>query len=279
MTPATKTNTVRTVFVTLSPCHLVTLSLLTTVGCDLPGKPDPAERPVEGQVVVFKDLFGKNCAGCHGADGTLGPAPPLNDKLFRAGISDEDLQMTIAEGRPGTPMPAFLKKNGGSLTAAQIQILTNEIKGIPYKVVDKTEGETIKVEVEQDPKGVAPKWGVPPPLPEGAPAYALAEDGGDKERGSKAFARACAVCHGKNGQGIQKDGEVIRTLNDPAFLALTSPQALRRIAITGRPDLGMPSYDQPRPDDPHFKPLTSREITDLVALFTYWKEGGAGNGK
>ena len=52
----------------------------------------------------------------------------------------------------------------------------------------------------------------------------------------------------------------------PAFLALISDQASRRIIITGRPDLGMPNYAETdgRPED--FQPLTSAEIDDLVAL-------------
>ena len=97
--------------VTLSPCHLVTLSLLWVVGCDWPGKPDPNDRPVpEEQVVDFATLFKNNCAGCHGAAGKLGPAPPLNDPLFLAVIPDAELLRVIGEGRMGTPMPAFARR-------------------------------------------------------------------------------------------------------------------------------------------------------------------------
>ena len=35
-------------------------------------------------------------------------------------------------------------------------------------------------------------------------------------------------------------------MNEPDFLALVSDQALRRIIITGRPDLGMPNYRRGR---------------------------------
>src|SRR5690242_10929947 len=114
----------RFVRLTLSPCHLVTLSLLLA-GCDpdLPGKPSRADEPVYGDKVLdFKQLYSDNCAGCHGRDGQLGPAPPLNDMVFRQIVSDEDLTETITMGRPGTPMPAFAKKLGGSLTDAQIQV-------------------------------------------------------------------------------------------------------------------------------------------------------------
>src|SRR5215472_9879820 len=86
--------------VTLSPCHLVTLSLLLLSGCGLPGKPKRADRPVaEDRILDFKVLYGRNCAGCHGAEGKLGPAPPLNDPLFRAAISEQELTTTISDGR------------------------------------------------------------------------------------------------------------------------------------------------------------------------------------
>jgi mono/diheme cytochrome c family protein len=94
---------------------------------------------------------------------------------------------------------------------------------------------------------------------------------GDKEKGAVVFARACAACHGDRGQGVERGGETARTINDRVFLALISNQALRRYAITGRPDLGMPGYAEARPHSPHFVPLTDPEVTDLVALLASWR--------
>src|SRR5580704_4148871 len=136
--------------ITLSPCHLVTLSCLLA-GCDLPGQPKPADRPVPAdQVMEFTALYSQNCAGCHGADGKLGPAPPLNDPLFRAIVPEEELDGILTKGRNKTLMPAFAKENGGMLTAAQIQVLVKEVKGIPYKVVQKQEGGVAKFVVVPD---------------------------------------------------------------------------------------------------------------------------------
>ena len=54
------------------------LAAYLAAGCDLPGRPDPADRPVPAnEVVDFRLLYGQNCAGCHGANGELGPGPPL----------------------------------------------------------------------------------------------------------------------------------------------------------------------------------------------------------
>jgi cytochrome c oxidase cbb3-type subunit III len=262
--------------VTLSPCHLVTLSclLLLAVGCDLPGRPNPADRPVPAdQVVDFGVLYGQNCAGCHGKGGKLGPAPPLNDPLFRAIVPEEDLESIVTKGRKNTLMPAFAQESGGVLTTVQIQVLVKEIKGIPYKIAE--EGGVAKV--VPDPSGTSPQWGQPGQPPKGVPSYrepSASSNGsgaGNKDKGAVVFARACAACHGSHGQGIQRGSEMHRTLNDPVFLALTSNQLLRRYAITGRPDLGMPSFAAARPHDPHFVPLTDQEVTDVVALLASWR--------
>ena len=228
-------------------------------------------------VLDFGILYRENCAGCHGSDGRLGPAPPLNDPLFRAIVPEEELTGIVTKGRKKTLMPAFAKENGGELTGAQIQVLVKEIKGIPYKKVEKQTGGVTTVEVVPDAGGIAPKWGKPGKPPTGVPSYreqsasSNGSSAGNMKRGAVVFARACAACHGNDGQGIEKGGETVRTIHDPVFLALTSNQALRRYAITGRPDLGMPGYAEARPDNPDFVPLTDQEVADLVALLASWR--------
>ncbi len=122
-------------FVLLAPC----LVLCWLIGCDLPGRPNPADCPVPpDQSLKFAVLYGQNCAGCHGSEGKLGPAPSLNDPLFRAIVPESELQGVITKGRKKSLMPAFAKANGGVLTEAQIQVLVMEIKGISYKIVRET---------------------------------------------------------------------------------------------------------------------------------------------
>ena len=198
-------------------------------------RPIPADR-----VLDFATLYARNCAGCHGADGQFGPAPPLNDPLFLAIVPDDVVSMIVDEGRPGTPMPAFSRRYGGPLTDEQIRALA----------------EGIKPRWKSDRAGPAP------------PAYSSAGGKGDPGRGREVFAKVCATCHGDEGRGGEKK---VGPIHDPAFLALISDQALRRFIITGRRDLKMPDFagKDGRPDD--FKPLTPAEVADLVALLSSWR--------
>jgi mono/diheme cytochrome c family protein len=236
------------------------LLLLPLTGCNFPGKPDPAQRPVPADKVLdFATLYEQNCSGCHGAEGKLGPAPPLNDPLFLSIIPATEVLRVIWEGRPGTPMPAFAKERAGPLTDAQVKVLAEGIKTRWGKEVAKLKAE------------------VPPYL---APPSGAAESD-SVERGKRVFRMACSVCHGENGFGIEEEGHLSRRINDPAFLALISDQALRRYVITGRPDLGMPNFAGKRPGEPHFEPLTPAAVDDLVALLRSWapERPGLGTGK
>jgi mono/diheme cytochrome c family protein len=247
---------------------------LLVAGCDLPGKPNPKDRPVPAdKVLAFDTLYSRYCAGCHGADGKLGPAPPLNDPLFRAIVPVALLEKVVTHGRSGTLMPAFAQGQGGQLTAAQVQVLVHEIKGIPYRKDEHYVDGRLKVEIVADAAGLAPRWGVVSPAGDSVPPYALPATSGNASNGSKLFERACARCHGDNGAGVVREGKRLRKINDPAFLALLSDQALRRIIITGRPDLKMPNYAQKSGRSHDFEPLTSADIADLGALLSSWRQG------
>ncbi|MFT3882159.1 MAG: c-type cytochrome [Gemmatales bacterium] len=258
---------------------------LLAVGCDMPGKPNPKDRPVPSdQVLDFNLLYGKRCAGCHGADGKLGPAPPLNDAMFLAIVPDAELHKVISEGRmvtPGvrSPMPAFAQSNGGPLTAAQVHALAEGIK---------KKWETSKVPVSGIPpylaKPVAPEMKGPPPtvapMPNRTDNEQPAKPNLDaKDAQLKIFVQACASCHGNQGQGGKTGTRTVGAINDKAFLELISDQALRRIIITGRPDLGMPAFDGKtgRPSD--YQPLTSAQINDLVKLLASWRKAEPGKSK
>jgi cytochrome c oxidase cbb3-type subunit 3 len=204
--------------------------------CDaLPGRPAVASREVvPSQVTTFDVLYGRNCAGCHGADGRLGAARSLNDPVYLALVSADRLRTIIGEGVAGTSMPAFRNRSGGDLTDAQVDALA---------------------------KGMLSRWGradavasttVPPYEGPGKGPGA-----GDRERGAVVFASACARCHGPEGKGGPTTGSIV----DPSYLALVSDQSLRTTVIAGRPDLGKPDWRNDLPG----QPLTPQQISDLVA--------------
>lgn len=259
-------------------CGIGALCLLLLGGCDFPGRTRAEGRPVPAdQVVDFNQLFGTHCVGCHGAGGERGPAPPLSDPLFRAGVSREELVRTITSGRRGTPMPGFAPEAGGTLTTAQIEVLIAEIKGTPYRV-DRAETENgVELRVVPDPAGPTPAWGALPGYPKNAPTFqqrpdhAEAADSAQVGRGELVFERDCAGCHGRDGKGSNAGA-----INDPAFLALISDRALRRIIITGRPDLGMPDFSQRGNDS---QPMTTAEVDDLVALLGEWRRNSTSKQK
>ncbi|HEV7222590.1 MAG TPA: cytochrome c, partial [Pirellulales bacterium] len=117
--------------------------------------------------------------------------------------------------------------------------------------------------------GLKRHWKAKEPASRASPPYLPNSDDerdADARRGRSVFARACAECHGERGTG----GDMAGAIDAPEFLQLISDQALRRIIITGRPDLGMPSHSH-RDDDADFEPLSSRDVGDLVALLGEWR--------
>jgi cytochrome c oxidase cbb3-type subunit 3/ubiquinol-cytochrome c reductase cytochrome c subunit len=220
--------------------------VLALAGCGdrLPGR--PAEPAKETARESFERLYAGNCAGCHGDKGRLGAAPPLNDPTFLAIVPEATLAKVIRDGREGTLMPAFAKAKSGALTPEEVEQLARGLKAF-WRAAKASEG---------------------------LPAYA-ASGSGDAAAGAKAFARACAGCHGENGRG----GDSAGSIRAPAFLGLLSDQVLRRLVITGRPDLGMPDYAESKGREKGFRPLSDREVTDLVALLASWRQSDGERGK
>lgn len=277
-TPTQSAKSLRIPLLIATACLIGTACWVVALGDNLPGKPKPADKPVPiNDVTDFTTLFATNCAACHGADGKSGPAPPLNDPLFRAIVPQNIVESIVLAGRAGTPMPAFAHANGGTLTAAQVQVLVFQIKGVRYKIVepasDSEESDSQAMKVVEDSSGIAPVWGAVEPAPADAPSYLAANH--SPVRTSKdfesirtgIFAQACAGCHGADGEG----GKITGANNNPEFLALASDQILRRVIITGLPELGMPDYKSDKHRSSDFKPLTSAQIDDLVALLAHWR--------
>jgi mono/diheme cytochrome c family protein len=232
-------------------CLLAICLFISGCSDDFPGKPRAADAFVMPRNITdFKQLYSTRCAGCHGADGTLGPGPPLADPMFVALVGDDELHDVIANGRHGTLMPAWLDHSGGALTQQQVDILASGIK----------HGELVQNQSPKSDKSQNVYPSAPPLVP------STSEKEHDAAAGKKIFATACAGCHGDNGSGGDS-GDV----NNPAFLALVSNQILRRYIITGRSDLGMPNFAETTNRPPDFKPLTADDVGNLVALFSQWR--------
>jgi len=180
--------------------------------------------------LAFGTLFAENCGGCHGADGRGGAAIALANPVYLAIADDAAIRKVIANGVPGTAMPAFAESAGGFLTDAQIDVITKEIRSRSSKpgFLDAA----------------------------AAPSYAR-KSAGDAQRGEVAYKTYCESCHGPGGGG----GRKASAITDDSFLALVSDQGLRTIVIAGRPELGAPDWRGNVPG----KPMSDEEVTDVVA--------------
>src|SRR6185369_10533262 len=94
-----------------------------------PGRPTAdSEVMAPSKVVSFDVLYASNCAGCHGANGSGGLALRLADPVYLAIADDPTIRRVIAEGVPGTAMPAFASTSGGMLTAAQVDAIVHGMR-------------------------------------------------------------------------------------------------------------------------------------------------------
>jgi cytochrome c oxidase cbb3-type subunit 3/ubiquinol-cytochrome c reductase cytochrome c subunit len=207
---------------------LVVAALLAAAGCGrLPGRPAPGpEVPRPDSILDPVALYSANCAGCHGADGTHGPAMALADPVYLSIADDSVLRTTITNGRLHTAMSAFAQKEGGTLTDEQIDSIV---------------------------RGLRARWGKSGPITGAAtPPYASSVQG-NPQQGHAVYTTFCASCHGRVGQP--------GSITDPAYLSLISDQGLRTIVIAGRPDFGAPDWR----GNVAGRPMTDQEISDVVA--------------
>ncbi len=225
-------------------CSGLMVLALALTGCRRP-LVEPVPEPKREETLTPQISFSKFCIGCHGEDGRLGPAPILNDPIFAAIIPQDIFFDTVANGRFGHLMPAWSEEKGGTMNKEQIEQLTHAIRQW---------------------------WGKPGMDTASIPSYAVTttQGGGvpgDPSAGRTKFEHICGRCHGRDGRG--KDAGALRS---PAFLALASHQLIRRTMIIGRPDLGMPDYRALGAMSPSHQPLTSQDISDILAYILSWPE-------
>ncbi len=213
---------------------LVTLAILSLLACAACSSFAGAHRPELAvvpptEVVDFNTLYGQNCAGCHGVNGTGGAAIALANPVFLAIADDTAIRRIASNGVPGTPMPAFAQTAGGMLTEKQIDALVSGIRS----------------------------WAKPNALGDQTPPPYVAPVPGDPQRGADAYRTYCSSCHGADGRGGSKASSIV----NGSYLALVSDQQLRTIVIAGRPELGAPDWR----GDVEGRPMSAQDISDVVA--------------
>ena len=213
-------------------CVRGALAAIVLSGCAAPhGQPNKgSEVLAPSEVLEFGPLYAENCAGCHGVEGRGGAAIALANPVYLAIADDTVIRKVIANGAPGTAMPAFAHSAGGMLTDKQIDVIAREIRS---------------------------RWSRPGILGAANPPGYAAKSAGIAPHGELAYKTYCESCHGPGGHGTARGSAV----TDDSFLALVSDQGLRTIVITGRPELGAPDW---RGDLPG-KPMSDQDITDVVA--------------
>lgn len=169
-------------------------------------------------------LYSKYCALCH-ADDRQGyaadNAPSLRSKsLLGSSMGNNFMRYTIQYGRANTAMAGYFNAQGGPLEYIEIELLMQWLN----EMADVKE----PIEISRDPIV------------------------GDIVNGASLYDAQCAVCHGKNGEGVTAPA-----LGNPITLATATDHFLRYAIAEGRDGTPMVAFkDQ----------LTDKEIDDVVAF-------------
>ena len=223
--------------------ELLTMYVLSLRRRELPGTYLPKDRV---RAVRFAErefssdgatIFGAFCSGCHGLQGEGRRAPgmpafPANaNPDFLELVSDEFLEATIREGRPGRRMPAWGRKDGG-LRPDEIRSVVSHLRQL---------GEMKHKPLASPPRRVA----------------------ADAALGRRLYAAACAGCHGARGQGGEGPA-----LNNKVLLATAPDTYLAETIARGRRGTAMEGFLQPSIVRPT---LSRTEIQAIVAFIRTWE--------
>jgi mono/diheme cytochrome c family protein len=155
-------------------------------------------------VATGGELYGENCAACHGDNGLGGVGPGLNSSTLLKMTTDEALFNLTRTGVPGSIMPAWGQTFGGPFTDEQILQMVTFIRA----------------------------W--EPTAPEPTPSATAP----DPARGALIYTQTCSICHGENGLGTDE----APALNDPERLNKLNDAWYRNTIAHGRPAVGMPTW-------------------------------------
>lgn len=208
---------------TLIPLAAVVLLLLTAQSA--------LAQAEGGDPVRGGELFVANCAVCHGVDGQGRIGASLES--FPGIEPGPAIEAIIAEGIPGSVMPAWSTARGGPLTP-------EDIGDIASYVVTAFGGT--------EPITPLPTY-VAPVLP------ALPNVEGDPSAGSVVFQTNCLMCHGERGQG--RFGAPLAK----AWPSSDPETYLKQVINSGIAGSIMPAWSKVNGG-----PLTDAQIADVAAF-------------
>lgn len=202
----------------------------------------PIKRTGEGDPALGGQLYGANCASCHGTYGEGASGPQLRNEAFLRSASDGFLAATIVLGRTGTPMQSMIHGQEG---LGQIA---------PERV--------------RDVIAYMRMWDVEAPWSRPRPVAEMSRRAIDS--GRRQFAQYCAGCHGPNGLG-QADGPdyLAPALNNREFLEAASDGFLLATIARGRSNTAMRPFGV---GTGGIVPLGDSDISDIVSFIRTWHE-------
>jgi mono/diheme cytochrome c family protein len=203
---------------------------------------DPAVRiAVEGSDLALGAwLYTQNCYRCH-----LG----YEEGRMARSLAEETVERNIRQGKVGTSMPAFDRRQGGELRFREIQAILGYIQAWEMLGEPPALPEVLFVAPTPDPSQLM----TIKPLD-------VAPLEGDPQRGARLYAQHCTACHGLYGEG-----------GVGSRLAKAWPSVRPDLTIWSTIASGVPGSLMPPWEKQQGGPLAEQEINDLVALILQWQ--------
>ncbi len=226
------------------------------------------------QVAAGEQLYQTTCAACHGFNALGIPSLgfPLIGNEFVNEMTDDEFHDFLVVGRPatdpanttGVAMPA--RGGNPSLTDEDLYNIVAYIRSLNQDV--PVAAAPTAVPTEAGPRPTATEW-VAPSLPSGAAegeATDEAEAAEDRDdpfftSGEVAYNRACAGCHGLDGEGVEFTGPA---LLDSTYLTEREGIGLLEFLTAEEPPVN-PEEAYPHPYRGGYPPLTDEQILNIIA--------------
>jgi mono/diheme cytochrome c family protein len=207
--------------------------------------PTPSLDPVVRVAIDGSDLalgawlYTQHCHRCHLSyeEGRMGRS-----------LGEETVERNIRQGKVGTSMPAFDRRQGGELRFREIEAILAYIQAWEMLGEPPALPEALFVAPTPDP---AELLTIKP--------LAVAPVSGDPQQGARLYVQHCASCHGLYGEG-----------GVGSRLAKAWPSLRPDLLIWSTIANGVPGSLMPAWEEKQDGLLSEQEINDLVALILQW---------